>query len=121
VQHLYAYSSFIISKSPLIRHGALYFVWAVFTILTGLVICHPLSMFWDLTSPGGHCGNLTAAFSAGGVFDVLTDLFIFLLPIPMVWQLQVPRANKFALACIFALGIWYAPPALFSLSIDSIS
>ncbi|OCL15437.1 hypothetical protein AOQ84DRAFT_384022 [Glonium stellatum] len=80
-------------------------VWAVVTILIGFLICQPLSMNWNPATPGGHCGDEDLAFAAGGLVDVLSDLFILILPIPMVIKLRVPQANKIGLVCIFGAGI----------------
>ena len=79
--------------------------WAIMTILIGLLICRPLSMNWNPLTPGGKCGNQTAAFAAVGVVDLLTDLLILVLPLPMVVRLQVSRANKIGLVAIFGAGV----------------
>ena len=50
---------------------------------------------------------MITGFTAVGIMDVLLDVIILLLPIRMVWQLQIPFANKTGLASLFALGIVY--------------
>ncbi len=39
-----------------------------------------------------------------GVTDVLTDLIIIAMPIPLIWTLQMPIRKKVAVTGIFALG-----------------
>lgn len=37
-------------------------------------------------------------------FNVVTDFWILLLPLPLVLKLQLPRARKFGLFAVFAAG-----------------
>lgn len=85
---------------------ALSVIWAVATILMILVVCRPLEHFWNPSSPG-ECGDLVTTLIVFGVLDVAIDVVILLLPIPMVWKLQMPFANKIGLAAIFAMGLLY--------------
>ncbi|KAH7324810.1 hypothetical protein B0I35DRAFT_476023 [Stachybotrys elegans] len=41
-----------------------------------------------------------------GVTDVVTDLIIIAMPIPLIWSLQMPRNKKIAVTGIFALGFF---------------
>jgi hypothetical protein len=79
-------------------------VWAVATILMILTICRPLPKFWNPEMPG-KCGNLVSTLIVFGALDVVLDVVILVLPIPMVYQLQMPFANKIGLAAIFAMGL----------------
>jgi hypothetical protein len=82
--------------------------WAIMTCLIGLLICQPLAMNWNPLTPGGHCGNENIAFAVVGVIDLLTDLTIMIIPLPLIGALQVPFANKMGLLLIFLLGTLYA-------------
>lgn len=79
--------------------------WTLVVVLNSLLICKPISMFWGEITPGGQCGNQNAAFAAVGIMDVLVDLAILIIPLPMIFKLQMPTANKFALALVFVLGV----------------
>ena len=82
--------------------------WAIMTILFAFLICLPLDYNWKMFSlkpTSGNCGNLLSGFTAVGVVDILTDLSILILPLPMIWRLQLPNRNKMALAIILGLGI----------------
>lgn len=85
---------------------ALAVCWAIMTVLIGICICKPVARNWDTNIPGS-CGNQNAAFSAVGYIDLLSDGLILVLPIPIVLQLQLPRANKIGLLAIFCGGILY--------------
>ena len=74
------------------------------TMLIGFFICQPIEMNWSAV-PGGRCGNQTAAFASVGIVDIVVDLVIFILPLPMVFKLQISKAHRIALSCIFGAGI----------------
>lgn len=75
-------------------------------ILQAFLICRPFAKNWDPTLPG-TCGSSTASFLADGIINIVMDLTMILLPMPMVWQLQMSQQRKIALTIVFALGILY--------------
>ncbi|EGR46303.1 GPCR, PTH11-type [Trichoderma reesei QM6a] len=77
--------------------------WVIQTILTGILICQPVTMNWDPTARG-HCGNQTLAFAAVSIVDIITDLAIMILPLQMVSKLHMKRTYKVALMGVFGLG-----------------
>ncbi|KAJ6262309.1 hypothetical protein Dda_3116 [Drechslerella dactyloides] len=88
----------------LIYGGYIYLI--IFTI-TGLLVIFlqaiPLRAYWDDNVPGKFM-NLQAAFTFYGILNCVSDLYVFLLPIRMVWQLQLPKKQRIVLAVSFALG-----------------
>lgn len=79
--------------------------WGIMVILTGLLMCRPFAFNWDQTIPGGECADQKSTFLAVGVLDLVTDLCVFILPLPMIWNLKVTKGNKVALFGIFGLGL----------------
>ncbi|CAG8951371.1 hypothetical protein HYFRA_00007283 [Hymenoscyphus fraxineus] len=79
--------------------------WMTATIMTFFLICAPLPFYWDHTIVGGKCGNQRAAFTTIGTVDLITDIIVFILPIPMIWRLQISKDNKVALSGVFGLGL----------------
>ena len=57
-----------------------------------------------------HCTNTNALELSFAVTDVLTDILVLAIPIPIVWKLQISSANKFALTGIFLLGALSVKP-----------
>ena len=51
-------------------------------------------------------GNTLAAYVSLGVLDVVLDVAVSLLPLPMSYKLQVARQAKFALVATFGLGLF---------------
>lgn len=83
------------------------------TVLTGIVFffttlfqCNPVSFFWN-KDQAGSCINmdiiiiLTYIYSS---FSVICDLTFAILPLTLVWRLNMDRRTKIALAPIMAMA-----------------
>jgi hypothetical protein len=79
--------------------------WMGTGILLGFLICHPVEANWNPMLYGAQCGDQTMTFAAVGAADVITDLLILLVPIPILMKLRLPRRNKIGLLAIFCMGI----------------
>ncbi|KAL8671865.1 MAG: hypothetical protein Q9168_003655 [Polycauliona sp. 1 TL-2023] len=77
--------------------------WMIQQVLASLLLCRPISFNWD-ASVNGTCGNVAANCLAGAGINTLTDILILILPMPIIWRLQVPLRNKIILSLIFGLG-----------------
>lgn len=66
--------------------------------------CKPISANWDVTITDGKCADKTKIYLATAGLNVITDILILALPIPMVWNLQMPRRRRIGLVGLFALG-----------------
>ncbi|KAH6956796.1 hypothetical protein DER45DRAFT_595518 [Fusarium avenaceum] len=93
-----------------------WFKWAVWTAITIICIytvilfclvlfaCKPMAMNWDITVTDGVCINQTKTYIATAAVNIISDLFLFVLPLPMVFQLQLPAKQKIGLMGIFTIG-----------------
>ena len=61
-------------------------------------------MFWD-HSIRGHCGDQMMLDLFIAIFNMVLDITVVILPMPVLWRLQMPKEKKAALNCIFALGL----------------
>ncbi|KAF4455040.1 integral membrane protein Pth11-like [Fusarium austroafricanum] len=69
--------------------------------------CKPLHYYWTQWSDinGGHCPVNEANFYLGiGIMNMIGDIVILIIPIPVVWELQMRRPQKIGLVLIFLLG-----------------
>ncbi|KAL8842366.1 MAG: hypothetical protein Q9176_002755 [Flavoplaca citrina] len=66
--------------------------------------CTPVAFFWDRTIPGGHCINTSAFFRFNNIANMLTDILILAMPIPIVWSLHLDRRKKIGVCGLFLLG-----------------
>ena len=57
-------------------------------IFANMLICHPRSYNWD-RSEKGTCGHTTAPYLGSSIANLLIDVSIVVLPMPMLWSLQV--------------------------------
>ncbi|MCJ1254431.1 hypothetical protein MMC24_002246 [Lignoscripta atroalba] len=95
-------------------------LWALSVILCGFLLCKPFAFNWNQTIPGGSCKNQILSYILTGALNIITDVMVLSLPIPMVWKLQTPRANKIVLTGIFGLGFFFLASLPSSICIISI-
>jgi len=88
--------------------------WFVSVFLEQMLLCRPLAFNWNPSIEGGRCANRPAAYLAAGIINLLTDLMVLCLPVPMVWKLQLSKRKKLALSSVFGVGFTYVfgPPVM---------
>ncbi|KAJ5355399.1 uncharacterized protein N7496_012611 [Penicillium cataractarum] len=74
-----------------------------------LLDCHPISYFWDYADPSksGSCMSANNLVKVAYVYSCLTiicDLTLGLLPIFLVWKLQMNYRTKIAVGGILSMG-----------------
>jgi hypothetical protein len=72
---------------------------------------------WDITIVGAKCIQTRDIYLGGSVPNVILDLVLVALPIPHVWRLHAPLAQRVVLAGMFALGTFIAVVSLVRLII----
>ena len=98
------------------------FVWALYTVaalqvawaISGFFVtvfqCWPIDIIWKVDSgilsghPKGHCVHLIRSLTGLATINTVLNTALLILPMPMVWTLQMSRRQKFALSGVFALG-----------------
>ena len=65
--------------------------------------CIPLQAFWDPTVIG-RCISIDKINFGIALSDALLDAVLLVMPVPLLWGLQVAKTQKMALLAIFALG-----------------
>ena len=73
-------------------------------IIEEFLICRPLAFQWDKTIDG-VCGNQRMAFLVPGVINLVLDLLIISLPMPVLWTLRMRTAKKVATSIVFGIGL----------------
>lgn len=69
--------------------------------------CRPIPKRWDVTIKHGSCGNLLLFYFTFLGFNTLTDFGMLFLPIPLLWNVQMPKRQKFGLVFILMTGSLY--------------
>jgi len=65
--------------------------------------CKPVDNFWNWSSSYA-CTDAHWVLLGGSVPHVATDLIMLLLPVPLVWNMQLRWSQKLILCGIFGLG-----------------
>ena len=92
--------------------GVLVGCWALSQLLIVIFNCNPVNKFWDQSVPGYCIPNLPFWYiNAAG--NIVTDVTIFVLPLPVLRHLNLQRSQKILLIGIFSIGFfvsdWYLP------------
>ena len=78
---------------------------ALTTILQSFLLCHPFKYSWDKTVPGGSCAPSKQAYLSVAIVNLIIDLSIVALPMPILWSLQMRTAKKVAISAILSIGL----------------
>lgn len=71
--------------------------------LVAIFQCVPIKASWD-TTIHGTCVDLGTEYFVAGITNVLTDITILILPMPLVWQLQTSKTRRWLVIGTFMLG-----------------
>lgn len=87
-------------------YGALLFILfpSVAIILVTIFSCQPVAYFWDRDIPNGTCLDVSALAYANSGFAVAQDTTLILMPIFMLWGLNMSRKKKIFIGLMFAVG-----------------
>jgi hypothetical protein len=59
----------------------------------------------DKTIPNGHCGDLASFGLYTAITTLISDAMVVVLPMPMLWRLQMETKRKIGLSVVFGMGI----------------
>ncbi|KAJ4358857.1 hypothetical protein N0V95_002710 [Ascochyta clinopodiicola] len=92
---------------------SLYAVSGIFTAMNLIAMlyiifhCLPVQYAWDTSIKGGKCNpaqTLADIYYATTAVNIATDWFCALLPIPLLWNVQLTRNAKLSVGVILSLG-----------------
>ena len=97
-------------SSPLFRVNTLLVAglvtaWLLFALFSTVFQCIPVRKGWLPLTPG-HCLNTDHWFLGSTISSVVIDVYIMLLPIPVLWNLHTGRARKMVLTGFFFCAYW---------------
>lgn len=92
-----------------LRRNAMFMIGVVLCQAGGNVLacifqCAPVSKVWDLSDTTGSCIDINAFYLANAAVNILTDISTYILPIPLVRNLQAPQKQKIGLGFMLCLG-----------------
>ncbi|KAJ5688296.1 hypothetical protein N7536_010915 [Penicillium majusculum] len=81
--------------------------WCIGSMIAALCACEPISYFWreiiDPTS-GSNRYNFYYYYVWNAAANVVTDILILLVPVPIVWSLQMRTTQKIGVCGVLLLG-----------------
>ena len=67
--------------------------------------CIPVDKYWK-PKLSGTCIDTYEAFLGASIPNLITDFFLLLLPLPMLWRLHISWRSKIGLILVFLCGYW---------------
>ena len=80
---------------------------AIVYIPTTIFQCAPVQSLWDHSIPNRRCNDIRLHYSLAGVPNILTDAVMLILPLPIIWKLQMDKGTKAGVLATFASGGMY--------------
>ena len=81
------------------------FLYYLITMFFRIFQCIPRERIWNPFVSSGYCYSPYTTEKASGVFNVISDFTILVLPLPSVWRLQMSIRKKLSTTAVFAVGI----------------
>ena len=79
--------------------------WATACIFGAIFSCVPVQGSWDLGTRGhSKCINSTQFFIGNAIPNMITDAAILILPMRMIWRLQLSTKRKIIVFGMFLMG-----------------
>lgn len=73
-------------------------------VLATCLICRPITYSFDKTIPHGKCGDLDRFENYTAIVSLFADTTIVVLPMPMLWRLQMEVRKKVGISIILGMG-----------------
>lgn len=76
-------------------------------VLFGVIfLCIPVEKGWDNSLPG-RCSNPKILSYLTGVWNIIADFYVLMIPIPLIRKLNMDKDQKRRLTAVFGIGILY--------------
>ena len=82
------------------------FLYYVSSIGAKAAICMPLEKLWNPMLKG-RCINNTVFLLTDCAVSIVSDLTILILPMPLIWGLNIPTKRKAEIMTVFSFGLLY--------------
>ena len=102
------YRTFSVNKRfriALYAAGTVTIMWFLACFWDTIFQCTPIEASWNHSIPTAKCQNIENAALGTGISNLILDVLFIALPIPVIWDLKLPKKIKVSLTGIFLLGI----------------
>lgn len=82
--------------------------YAISFVLVSVFQCWPISFAWTHWDKEhvGRCNNINAQGWTSAAFNVILDIIVLSLPMPMLWKMQLNKRKKFLVMMMFSIGFF---------------
>lgn len=78
----------------------------ILVLIETFALCRPLQFIWDKTIDG-ECSGEDSVYLIVGIVNTVIDVCILMLPMPMVFRLQMTLTRRMSVAAMFSFGaLW---------------
>ena len=76
-------------------------------VISGFLFCMPVSAFWstDQDYRSSHCLPEGAVWFTNAGIQIVTDIIILILPMPVLSKLRLPKRQRLGIMLVFGVGI----------------
>jgi hypothetical protein len=78
--------------------------WFFAVTFTVIFQCSPVNFVWNKALAGGHCINFEMFIFSTALINIITDFALVVMPVPILWKLQMPTTKKIGTCAIFLLA-----------------
>ncbi|KAH7124487.1 hypothetical protein EDB81DRAFT_911243 [Dactylonectria macrodidyma] len=71
--------------------------------LVSMLLCLPFKKLWQPDIPG-HCIDVNTFYMFNTSTNIVFDIAIYIMPLHILWNLNLPKRQRMALVLVFALG-----------------
>ncbi|KAK2607151.1 hypothetical protein N8I77_005853 [Diaporthe amygdali] len=98
VHHWFRYANYLLI--------AYIWMWGLSVCLVTILACKPVPFQWEqyAGATDGVCIDQLAFFRWVGPPNIIHDVVMLVIPLPVVWKLQMQLRQKLALSCVFLVG-----------------
>ena len=97
-------------RTALYVSAALTLMWWLGSFLDTIFQCIPVAASWDNSIKDAKCQSIEDAALGTAIPNLILDILFLLLPVPIIWKLNVDKRVKVSLTGIFLLGALYVLP-----------
>ena len=84
--------------------GTVVAAWYTAVILVSIFTCVPVQDFWESEQLASCHVNSLSAYLGNAIPNIITDVAILCLPMPMVWNLHLSAYRKAEITAAFLAG-----------------
>lgn len=69
--------------------------------------CKPIEFNWNKSLESGHCSDQYKRQLSNCIINMILDLGIVIVPMPVLWTLKTSLVKKIRIGAMFSLGLLY--------------